>query len=67
MPPGRSACDRVLHHAPRLGQVEHDPVEVVLVDAFVDVADLDVERHVVAEEPVHVAARARSAKSSRSS
>ena len=56
---------RVLHDPPRLGQVEHDPVEVALVDALVDVAHLDVERHVVAEEAVRRCATARSAKSSR--
>ena len=30
------------HHVPRLGQVEHDPVEVGAVDALVAVAELDV-------------------------
>ena len=46
----------VLDHPPRLGQVEHHPVEVGLVDALVDVALLDrvpVER-VAAEEGGHV-------------
>ena len=31
----------VLHHLPRLGQVEHDAVEVGVVDALVAVAHLD--------------------------
>ena len=57
--------ERVLHDAPRLGQVEHDPVEVVLVDALVDVAHLDRRAGRLAEEPVHVRDRARRAKSSR--
>ena len=55
----------VLHHPPRLGQVEHDAVEVVDVDALVDVAHLDVERHVGAEEAVRRWRCARRAKSSR--
>ena len=69
MPPGRSGPIGVRHHLPRLGQVEHDPVEAGLVDALVAVALLD---------PVAVDAprgrgtrptflRARAAKSSRSS
>ena len=41
MPPGCSAPLGVLHDLPRLGQVEHDPVEVGLVDALVAVAELD--------------------------
>src|SRR5258708_22784016 len=50
---------RVLHDSPRLRQIEHDPIEVTFVDAFVDVTHLDVEWDVVAEETVHVGARAR--------
>ena len=68
MPPGHERLGRVLHDPPRLGQVEHDAVEVALVDAFVDVAHLDVERDVGAEEAVHVlhAHAARSRRGSRS-
>ena len=44
----------VLHDPPRLGQVEQDAVEVVDVDAVVDVAHLDVERDVGAEEALDV-------------
>ena len=69
MPPGRSAALGVLHDLPRLGQVEHDAVEVGLVDALVAVAQLDavaVER-LVAEERRDVRLRPASAKSSRSS
>ena len=40
MPAGVQGVLGVLHHLPRLGQVEHDPVEVGLVDALVEVADL---------------------------
>ena len=42
----------VLHDLPRLGQVEHDAVEVGLVDALVAVAHLDAVavEHLVAEE-----------------
>ena len=60
----RALC--VLHDPPGLGQVEQDPVESSSVDALVDVADLDGERQVGAEERLDVA-RARPAKSSRSS
>ncbi len=49
---------RVLHDPPRLGEVEEDAVEVVDADAVVDVAHLDVERDVGAEEALDVAARA---------
>ena len=63
---GPQRLERVLHDAPRLGEVEHDAVEVAFLDALVDVADLDVERHVVAEEPVHVL-RSRVARSRRGS
>ena len=58
----------VLDHPPRLGQVEHDAVEVGLVDALVDVAHLDAVA-ATASSPRKAAtfARARSAKSSRSS
>ena len=45
----------VLHHLPRLREVEHDAVEVVDVDAVVDVAHLDGERDVGAEEALDVA------------
>ena len=55
----------VLHDPPGLGQVEQDAVEVVDVDAVVDVADLDVERQVGTEEALDVGLRARRAKSSR--
>ena len=55
---GHERVGRVLHDPPRLGQVEHDAVELALVDAVVDVADLDVERDVGAEEAVHVLDRA---------
>ena len=58
---------RVLHHLPRLGQVEHDAVEVGLVDALVAVAVLDAVP--VARSPRKAATflAARAAKSSRSS
>ena len=55
---GPERFERVLHDAPRLGEVEHDPVEAALLDAFVDVAYLDGERNVFAEETVHVLDRA---------
>ena len=54
-----AGCERrsgVLHDLPRLGQVEHDPVESRFVDALVAVADLDsvaLER-VRPEECLHV-------------
>ena len=57
--------ERVLHDAPRLGQVEQDPVEVVLLDALVDVAHLDVERHVWSPRNPCTLRTARCAKSSR--
>ena len=68
IPPGRKRLLGVLHDAPRLGEVEHDAVEVVDVDAVVDVAHLDVERDVGAEEALDVALRAarRSRRGSRS-
>ena len=46
----------VLDDPPRLGQVEHDPVEPGLVDPVVDVADLDAVavEHLLAEEGDHV-------------
>ena len=65
---GPQRVERVLHDAPRLGEIEHDPIEIAFVDALVDVAHLDVERDVVAEEAVHVRDRraARSRRGSRS-
>ena len=58
IPPGCSACSACFDDAPRFGEVEEDAVEVVEADAVVDVADLDVERHVGAEEPLDVGAGA---------
>ncbi len=48
----------VRHDLPRLGQVEHDPVERPVVDAVVAVAELDAvaRQRVVAEERPHVVA-----------
>ena len=65
-PAGNERLGRVLHDPPRFGEVEHDPVDLALVDAFVDVAHLDLERHVGAEEAVHVL-RSRVARSRRGS
>ncbi len=47
---------RVLHDLPRLGQVEHDPVESDFVDSLVAVADLDpvVLERVRPSERLHV-------------
>ena len=47
---------RVLHHPPRLRQVEHDPVEPGRIDPVVGVADLDViaDLDLGAEEGEHV-------------
>ena len=60
-PAGVQRPRRVLHDLPRLGQVEHDPVEVGLVDALVAVALLDpvARRHLVAEEGGDVLGRPR--------
>ena len=55
----------VLDDPPRFGEVEEDAVEIVEADAVVDVAHLDVERHVRTEEPLDVACGPRRAKSSR--
>ena len=59
MPAGAQRLAGVRHHLPRLGEVEHHPVEVVLVDALVAVAQLDVValERVGAEERAHVGAR----------
>ena len=56
---------RVLHDPPRLGEIEEDAVEVVGADAVVDVAHLDVERHVGRRGSPRRWLRARRAKSSR--
>ena len=50
----RAAC---LATAPRLGQVEHHPVEIGFVDALVGVADLDlvVRQRILTQERGHVA------------
>ena len=58
MPPGRSALAAEVHDLPRLGQIEHHPVEVCFVDAVVGVADVDVVavQDVLAEETGDVAA-----------
>ena len=48
----------VLHGAPRLGQIEQYPVEVVDVDSVVGVAYLDVEGQIGAEKALDVAAGA---------
>ena len=52
---------RVRHHVPRLGEVEHDPVETRLVDPLVAVADLDVvvRFELGTDERVHVLLRLR--------
>ena len=55
----------VLHDAPRLGEIEEDAIEVVDLDALVDVADLDVERLTSAPRKPSTLAWARAAKSSR--
>ncbi len=66
MPPEPQCHLGVRHDPPRLGQVEHDPVEVPLVDPLVDVAHLDPVASVVTDQAATLVL-ARSAKSSRSS
>ena len=57
----------VLHHLPRLGEVEHDAVEVVDLDALVDVARPRWSSGTSGPRKPSTLRRARSAKSSRSS
>src|SRR5207237_8667252 len=53
-PAGHERLGGVLHHPPRLGQVEYDAVDLALVDSFVHVPHVYVERNVRAEETMDV-------------
>ena len=47
-PTGAQRGFGVFHYLPGLGQVEQNPIEIGVIDAFVDVTDLHMERHVFA-------------------
>ena len=66
-PAGAEGLLGVGQHPPRLGQVEQDPVEALLLDALVDVADLHPVAGARRPSMASTLLRARSAKSSRSS
>ena len=65
IPPGRSACSACFTTRHGSGRSSRMRSRSSIVDAFVDVAHLDVERHVGAEEAVRRSRPRAAAKSSR--